>query len=223
MTTTDAIKILANFNKWRRGAEIPQPSPALIGEAIDVACAALTFERTWIEGGMNPEDAPPLPWMKPFEAPENSGVLRFANGGEPAVETDAEYVVNEPIESKISRATPTWAGKDAEEHLREIRGEDAEIVELGVLKVSGEYLLGRGFKPLRHLILNKAFTIDIGRRRQLGVSGLGSPNEMIFLSKIEDEKVLDSICIHNYDYDGFLTQEKIDRIISVFMPISAPR
>ena len=119
MTTTDAIKILADFNKWRRGAEIPQPSPALIGEAIDVACSALTFERTWIEGGMNPEDAPPLPWMKPFESPE-----QHEPGGEPAVKTEAEYVVDEPIEAKISRATPTWAGKDADEHLREIRGQD---------------------------------------------------------------------------------------------------
>lgn len=120
MTTTDAIKILADFNKWRRGAEIPQPSPALIGEAIDVACAALTFERTWIEGGMNPEDAPPVPWIKPFEAPEQ----QHKPGGEPAVKTEAEYVVNEPIEAKIARATPTWAGKDADEHLREIRGQD---------------------------------------------------------------------------------------------------
>jgi len=31
---------------------------------------------------------------------------------------------NEPIEAKIARTTPTWAGKDADEHLREIRGQD---------------------------------------------------------------------------------------------------
>ena len=37
MTLQEAIKILEEYNKWRRGAEIPQPNPKLIGEAIDIA------------------------------------------------------------------------------------------------------------------------------------------------------------------------------------------
>lgn len=37
MTLQEAIKILEKYNKWRRGAEIPQPNPKLIGEAIDIA------------------------------------------------------------------------------------------------------------------------------------------------------------------------------------------
>ena len=102
MTTTDAIKILSNFNKWRRGAETPQPSPALIGEAIDVACSALTFERTWIEGGMNPEDAPPLPWMKPFESPEQ----------------------HEPGGEQIASATESFAGVDTDAYMNEVRGRE---------------------------------------------------------------------------------------------------
>ena len=37
MTTEEAIKILSNYNKWRRGAEIPQPDPKELGLAIDFA------------------------------------------------------------------------------------------------------------------------------------------------------------------------------------------
>ena len=36
MTLPEAIKLLENYQKWRRGAEIPQPNPWVIGEAIDV-------------------------------------------------------------------------------------------------------------------------------------------------------------------------------------------
>lgn len=35
MTTAEAIEILKYFNKWRRGADIPQPNPTEIGKAID--------------------------------------------------------------------------------------------------------------------------------------------------------------------------------------------
>ena len=35
MTTEEAIKILKEYNEWRRGAEIPMPEPKIIGEAID--------------------------------------------------------------------------------------------------------------------------------------------------------------------------------------------
>jgi len=35
MTIKQALDILENLNKWRRGAEIPQPDPTEIGLAID--------------------------------------------------------------------------------------------------------------------------------------------------------------------------------------------
>lgn len=37
MTRQEAITTLKQYNKWRRGAEIPQPDPKLIGIAIDKA------------------------------------------------------------------------------------------------------------------------------------------------------------------------------------------
>lgn len=37
MTRQEAITTLNHYNKWRRGEEIPQPDPTLIGIAIDKA------------------------------------------------------------------------------------------------------------------------------------------------------------------------------------------
>jgi hypothetical protein len=41
MKTTEAIKVLTEFNHWRRGAEMPQPDPKVIGLAIDKAIEVL--------------------------------------------------------------------------------------------------------------------------------------------------------------------------------------
>lgn len=58
MTTTEAIKILRETNKWRRGehpydGETPEEhrdmpySPRVFGEAIDALCDAAEEELTW--------------------------------------------------------------------------------------------------------------------------------------------------------------------------------
>ena len=41
MNTTEAIKVLTEFNHWRRGADMPQPDPKVIGQAIDKAIEVL--------------------------------------------------------------------------------------------------------------------------------------------------------------------------------------
>ena len=37
MTPSEVTNILRQFNVWRRGADVPQPKPREIGEAIDAA------------------------------------------------------------------------------------------------------------------------------------------------------------------------------------------
>jgi len=41
MKNETAIEVLTAFNAWRRGAEMPMPSPREAGQAIDVAIEAL--------------------------------------------------------------------------------------------------------------------------------------------------------------------------------------
>ena len=41
MELSEAKNLLSDYNKWRRGEEIPQPNPTQIGIAIDVVLAEL--------------------------------------------------------------------------------------------------------------------------------------------------------------------------------------
>lgn len=41
MTPAETTTILRQFNEWRRGADVPQPKPREIGEAIDAAIAMI--------------------------------------------------------------------------------------------------------------------------------------------------------------------------------------
>lgn len=42
MTILEAVQILTYLNKWRRGEDIPQPDPKIVGEAIDASIKVLT-------------------------------------------------------------------------------------------------------------------------------------------------------------------------------------
>ena len=48
MKQSEAIKILINSNKWRRGAEIEMPNPKQLGEAIDFAISELKQNKKLI-------------------------------------------------------------------------------------------------------------------------------------------------------------------------------
>lgn len=43
MEKDEAYKILLSYNSWRRGSEIPMPSPYIIGQAIEVALNELKW------------------------------------------------------------------------------------------------------------------------------------------------------------------------------------
>lgn len=79
-----------------------------------------------------------------------------------------------------------------------------------------------GFQGLPHFTVSDAMKIDIGRRRQLSLACIGTPNEMLFVLKIDEgnvhpaKKVKDAICIHNFDYDGKLYLHKLQNIFIDF-------
>lgn len=82
--------------------------------------------------------------------------------------------------------------------------------------MKNEDLINLGFKPIPHFTIGNAVILEFGRNRYLSASDVGNPNEMVWICQSEDEahkKVTDLICIHNYDYDGFLTLEKIKLLI----------
>lgn len=48
MNLQTAIQVLEEYNKWRKGAEIPQPDPVRIGMAIDTVVGEWT-RNNWKE------------------------------------------------------------------------------------------------------------------------------------------------------------------------------
>jgi hypothetical protein len=80
-------------------------------------------------------------------------------------------------------------------------------------------LLNIGFKEIPYFTIGNSLIFDIGRFRYISVSSLGTPNEFVWIcqaSRKDLSKVTDLVCIHNYDYDGYITLDKVKSIIEVF-------
>lgn len=78
-------------------------------------------------------------------------------------------------------------------------------------------LIQKGFISTPHLVLKEVFILDVGRGRHISIGSLATPNEVVFLNqKNHNSGITDLVCIHNFDYDGFLTEAKLDAIISIF-------
>lgn len=80
-----------------------------------------------------------------------------------------------------------------------------------------ETLIQKGFIATPHLVLKEVFVLDVGRDRHISIGSLSTPNEVAFLNqKNRNSGITDLVCIHNFDYDGYLTEQKLDAIISIF-------
>ena len=83
--------------------------------------------------------------------------------------------------------------------------------------MTNEDLISIGFKPMPHFTVMNSVVYDLGRDRQLSAGCMGTPNETLFISEpreIEDNIIIrDLVCLHNYDYDGYLTIEKVKGLI----------
>ena len=79
-----------------------------------------------------------------------------------------------------------------------------------------EDLIKIGFEAIPHYTVTNSHIYKLGRNRQLSIGCVGTPNEMLFISSNEGSdkrEVTDLICLHNYDYDGFLSIDKILKLI----------
>ncbi len=85
------------------------------------------------------------------------------------------------------------------------------------VRVMYKQLIKLGFKPLKRIGIVKFLICDVGRNRHISISGFNTPNEMSFLcqhSHRDYKKITDLVCIHNYDFDGYLTKKKITAIVN---------
>ena len=77
-----------------------------------------------------------------------------------------------------------------------------------------EFLLHLGFTEIPHFTVGGVMIFDIGRNRHLSISSIGTPNEILFICHQDNNTITDLVCLHNYDYDGYLSETKLRRIIS---------
>jgi hypothetical protein len=84
--------------------------------------------------------------------------------------------------------------------------------------ITNQQLIDIGFKEILHFTIGNNVTFDLGRDRNLSASGVGTPNEFLYIcetDKDDKRKINDLICIHNYDYDGYMTLDKVQGLIDL--------
>lgn len=84
-----------------------------------------------------------------------------------------------------------------------------------------EKCLELGFKELPHFTVGNSLTYLINRDRYLSISSVGTPNEMLFIYSADcnnPKEITDIITLHNYDYEGYLSEEKLLNLVNWFKP-----
>ncbi len=79
-------------------------------------------------------------------------------------------------------------------------------------------LLNLDFEKMPHFTIGNTLIHKLGRHRQLSVSCVGTPNETLWITETDDQnekRITNLVCLHNYDYDGYLTISKIKGLIDL--------
>ena len=85
--------------------------------------------------------------------------------------------------------------------------------DLVPIPLTEDVLLKCGFEKLPHMTVTNSMMLDIGRGRQISIGDIDNCNQMMWLQSIAGKKVTDLICLHNYDYDGWLYVHKLQNIV----------
>lgn len=84
--------------------------------------------------------------------------------------------------------------------------------------MTADEFISIGFKSIDHFTINNALIYDIGRNRHLSLGDAGTPNEMLFLCESDKDdyrKITDLVCLHNFDYDGYISKSYILNLINL--------
>lgn len=90
--------------------------------------------------------------------------------------------------------------------------------ELKPIAITKEWALRLGFKEIPHYTVGGNLNRKLNRRRELSISCIGTPNEMMVLKEKDynnPKEISDCIVLHNYDFDGYLSVHKLQNIIAL--------
>lgn len=81
-----------------------------------------------------------------------------------------------------------------------------------------ETLIALGFKEVGHYTCLDSLIYKLSRNRVISVGCLGTPNELVYLCEksYDGNYYTDLVCVHNFDYDGKLTKQKVEHLIKYF-------
>jgi len=85
--------------------------------------------------------------------------------------------------------------------------------------IKREELLELGFYELPHFTIDNNMLYDLRNFRRLTIASIGTPNEILFIEEYDSEvyqKINELIVLHNYDYDGYLTLDKLNLLLDFF-------
>jgi len=77
-----------------------------------------------------------------------------------------------------------------------------------------------GFEPIPNFTVMNSHFYRLGRHRHLSVCDVGGKSEMMFICETSDQDeriVSELICLHNYDYDGELSADKVVSLINAIL------
>ena len=77
-----------------------------------------------------------------------------------------------------------------------------------------EKAIEMGFKDTG-IMIGGNLEMELGRGRYLSLAHLGGPCEMFWVCWRERDTI-DTVCLHNFDYDGQLTYDKLKLLIDFF-------
>lgn len=90
-------------------------------------------------------------------------------------------------------------------NMRKMEIVEGEISMYIAIRLTEDWLIKLGFKKEPYAIITNSYYLNVGRNRVMSVACVGTPNEMVFLSDVDNSenptKVLNVIVLKNWDYD----------------------
>lgn len=78
-------------------------------------------------------------------------------------------------------------------------------------------LIQIGFEEIPHFTVMNDIIYHLGRNRHLSIGCVATPNEVMYICethRADPKQITDLVCLHNFDYDGYLTLEKVKTLIA---------
>lgn len=114
-----------------------------------------------------------------------------------------------------SNIIPACDGKADSTSKKDLRV--CEVIASASDPLERKSLIDLGFKEMPHFTVAHSLMYPLGRHRHLSAGCVGTPNEMLWICETDDQNdksITEIICLHNYDYDGYLTIKKVIAIIN---------